>query len=215
MQSSSDKTRGHPGSPVLHSRASFCHTHSGTHGHLPGLPRCTGHTSLQVRQVSQVLTPGISLGYGPLQLGQWYSVPAVCLALPNPLGTWPPRLSRHGANQVSRPGLSVVIYLRYTTRRYTCGKGRSPGNVRASGELLGFLQSTSETQIFPECLHRPQRLENPECGWIHASPPSSPTLLQGDKLQGPDLHGLGYLKVGWGQEPRSAAFNLLLISCVT
>lgn len=86
-----------------------------------------------------MLTPGISLGYGPLQLGQWSSVPPVCQALPNPLGTWPPRLSRHGANQVSRPGLSVVIC------GYTCGKGRSSGNVRASGELLGFLQSTSET----------------------------------------------------------------------
>ena len=28
LQISNDQTRGHPGSLVLHSRASFCHTHS-------------------------------------------------------------------------------------------------------------------------------------------------------------------------------------------
>lgn len=45
--------------------------------------------------------------------------------------------------------------------------------------------------------------------------PSPPTLFQGDKLQGPEPDDSGCLRMGWRQEPRSTAFNLLLMSCVT
>lgn len=93
---------------------------------------------------------------------------------------------------------------------YYLWDGLDSGNARASGKLLDFLKSASKAQVFPECLHSPQRwgiqsVDEPMPGLPHPLP-----CPRGISLRGLIPHGLGYL----GAEAQDAVFHLLLISCV-